>query len=83
MCIFTGSSSGLAIALLFLWVTRFTLLYVGWRGYLIAWFGLVWVANVYMSAFNRLRLEIKQTNVSIATEQAVKEKVQGNGLIVP
>ncbi len=71
------------IALLFLWVTRFTLLYVGWRGYLIAWFGLVWVANVYMSAFNRLRLEIKQTNVSIATEQAVKEKVQGNGLIVP
>jgi hypothetical protein len=31
---------------------------------------LVWVANVYMSLFNRLRLEIKQENVEIAAEQA-------------
>jgi hypothetical protein len=36
------------------------------------------MANVYMSAFNRLRLKIKQTNVSIATEEAVKEKVAGS-----
>jgi hypothetical protein len=64
------------VSLFFLWITRFTLLYAGWRGYLVAWFGLVWVANVYMSAFNRLRLEIKQTNVSIETDQAVKEKVE-------
>jgi hypothetical protein len=64
------------VAAFFLVVTRFTLLYDGWRGYLISWFALVWVANVYMSAFNRLRLEIKQTNVSIATEEAVKEKVE-------
>jgi hypothetical protein len=66
----------------FLVITRFTLLYEGWRGYLIAWFALVWVANVYMSGFNRLRLEIKHTNVSIATDQAVKEKVEGGGVIV-
>lgn len=65
------------VAAFFLWITRFTLLYAGWRGYLVAWFALVWVANVYMSGFNRLRLEIKQTNVSIATDQAVKEKVEG------
>jgi hypothetical protein len=64
------------VAAFFLVVTRFRLLYAGWRGYLISWFALVWIANVYMSAFNRLRLEIKQTNVSIATEQAVKEKVE-------
>jgi hypothetical protein len=64
------------VSLFFLWITRFTLLYTGWRGYLVAWFGLVWVANVYMSGFNRLRLEIKQTNVSIATDQAVKEKME-------
>ena len=50
----------------------------GWRGYMVSWFALVWVANVYMSAFNRLRLEIKHENVSIATEQAVKEKVAGS-----
>ncbi len=64
------------IAAFFLVVTRYTLLYQGWRGYMVSWFALVWVANVYMSAFNRLRLEIKETNVSIATEQAVKEKVE-------
>src|SRR5476651_2130482 len=43
----------------FLVVTRFTLLLPGWRGYLIAWLALVWVANQYMSLFNRLRLDIK------------------------
>jgi hypothetical protein len=64
------------VAAFFLVVTHFTLLYDGWRGYMVSWFALVWVANVYMSAFNRLRLEIKQTNVSIETEQAVKEKVE-------
>ncbi len=60
------------VTLFFLLVTRFTLLYDGWRGYLIAWFALVWVANVYMSGFNRLRLEIKRENVEIASEQQVK-----------
>ena len=34
------------------------------------------MANVYMSIFNRLRLEIKHENVVIATEQAVQKKVQ-------
>ena len=67
------------VAAFFLVVTRFTLLYDGWRGYMVSWFALVWIANVYMSGFNRLRLEIKQTNVSIATDQAVKEKVEASG----
>ena len=63
------------VTLFFLAITRFHLLYPGWRGYLIAWFALVWIANVYMSVFNRLRLEIKHENVQIATSEAVKEKV--------
>ncbi len=57
------------------------MMYDGWRGVLVAWFALVWVANVYMSGFNRLRLEIKHENVAIATEQVVKEKVEGGLLI--
>jgi hypothetical protein len=64
------------VALFFLAVTRFTLLYDGWRGYLIAWFALVWMANVYMSGFNRLRLEIKRENVEIAGEM-VERPVKG------
>ena len=40
----------------FLIITRFKLLYSDWRGYLIAGFALVWVANVYMGIFGRIRL---------------------------
>ena len=54
----------------FLIVTRFTLLYSGWRGYLVAGFSLVWVANFYMSLFGRLRLDIREERAEIA----VKEK---------
>jgi hypothetical protein len=50
-------------------VARYQLLCKGWRGYVFAWFALVWVANFYMSAFNRLRLDIKHENVSIAVDQ--------------
>jgi len=57
------------VSALAVWIFHFALLYSGWRGYVIAWFSLVWVANVYMGLFNRLRLEIKQENVEIALEQ--------------
>jgi hypothetical protein len=37
------------VAVFFLFITRYTLLFDDWRGYLIAGFSLVWLANVYMS----------------------------------
>jgi hypothetical protein len=57
------------VTLVALWAFHFSMLYVGWRGYLVAWFSVVWIANVYMSVFNRLRLEIKHENVEIAVEE--------------
>ncbi len=63
------------VTLFFLIVTRFQLLYSGWRGYLISWFALVWMANIYMSFFNRLRLEIKHENVEIAIDQTKKDEI--------
>jgi hypothetical protein len=57
------------VSLLALLLFRFQILYTGWRGYILAWFALVWIANIYMSAFNHLRLEIKHENVTIAVEQ--------------
>ena len=57
------------VAALALWVFHFQMLFAGWRGYLVAWFSLVWIANVYMSLFNRLRLDIKHENVAIAVDQ--------------
>ena len=60
------------VTALVLLCTRFQLLYGGWRGYVLAEFGLVFVANFYMSFYNRLRLDIKHENVAIAVEEAQK-----------
>lgn len=57
------------VTALMLFIARFHLLFEDWRGYLVAEFALVWIANVYMSAFNRLRLEIKHENVEIESKQ--------------
>lgn len=58
------------VALFFLIITRYTLVYSDWRGYLIAWFALVWIANVYMNLFFLIRIDIK----SEGAEAKLKEK---------
>lgn len=55
------------------WMTGYRLLVPGWRGALLAWFTLVWVANVYMSLFGRLRLDIKRERVEIKVEEKEAE----------
>lgn len=57
------------VTLFFLVLTRFKLLYADWRGYLIAEFALVWVANVYMNIYSRVRLDIKRERVEIAVQE--------------
>jgi hypothetical protein len=41
------------------------LLFPDWRGYIIAGFSIVWVANIYMSLFYLLRQSIKKEKVTI------------------
>jgi hypothetical protein len=55
----------------FLLITRFKLLFDDWRGYLMALFALVWIANQYISIYNRLRLDIKSEKL----ETEIKEEV--------
>jgi hypothetical protein len=62
------------VTLVFLLIFRFTLAYSGWRGYLVAGFSLVWLANVYMSLFGRLRLEIRHERQEIAQGEAGLEE---------
>ena len=62
------------VAFFFLLLTGYRLLLDDWRGFLIALFALVWVANVYMSIFGRLRLGIKAER----TEIELKEEVLSN-----
>lgn len=57
------------VAVLLLVLTGYRLLFDDWRGYVIAAFSLVWIANIYMSIFGRLRLDIKHEGVEIAVEQ--------------
>lgn len=60
------------VSAFFLFLTHFHLLFDDWRGYLIAGFSLVWLANVYMSFFGRLRLEIRGEQVQIAAVESQK-----------
>ena len=57
------------VALAVVWVTGYRLLIADWRGAILAWFTLVWIANVYMSLFGRLRLDIKRERVEIKNEE--------------
>jgi hypothetical protein len=61
------------VAAVFLSITHFQMLYGGWRGYFVALFALVWVANQYMSVYNRLRLDIKHEHLEIEAKQKEEE----------
>lgn len=51
------------VTLFFLIITRYHLLFYDWRGYLIAFFALVWIANIYMSLFGFIRVGMKVENI--------------------
>jgi hypothetical protein len=57
------------VTIAMLLITQFHLLYEGWRGYLIAGFSLVWVANIYMSLFGRLRIELKKEKLEVKEKE--------------
>ena len=63
------------VALAVLIMTGYRLLLPDWRGFVLAGFALVWVANLSMSLFARLRLEIKSERVDIDLKQ---EKTGGD-----
>lgn len=63
-----------------LFLTRFTLVFENWRGYVIAGFSIVWIANLYMSLFGRLRLAITSERQDIeVVEKMVKKEEDEEG----
>jgi hypothetical protein len=58
------------VAAAFLVITRYKLLFPDWRGYLMAGFSLVWVANVYMGIFGRIRLDLRKERAEISAKEA-------------
>lgn len=63
------------VALFFLGIAQYKLLLPDWRGYLIGFFALVWVANVYMNIYSRIRLDIKKERTEIALEEKAAESM--------
>ena len=59
------------ITIAMLVITKFYLLFADWRGYLVAGFSIVWIANIYISLFYLLRQGIKKEKVTI-------EKIEDN-----
>ena len=47
------------VALIALWLTGWRFLLPDWRGVVLGWLAVVWVANQYMSLHARLRVDIK------------------------
>ncbi len=55
-------------------ITNYQLLFTDWRGYIIAGFALVFVANVYMSLFGLLRGDLKKIKLEAEREEAENKK---------
>jgi hypothetical protein len=63
------------VTIVMLLMTQFTLVFPDWRGYVIAGFSMVWIANLYMSLFGRLRLAITSERQDIeVVEKMVKKE---------
>jgi hypothetical protein len=62
------------VTIVFLFLTGYKLLIADWRGYLIAGFSLVWIANMYMNLFSFLRQDIKKeiTEINLLEKRSDK-----------
>ena len=64
------------ITLVFLIITKYHLLFDDWRGYLIGGFSLVWIANLYMSLFARLRVGTKREKMDADIKEVELNEVK-------
>ncbi len=56
------------------------MLYDNWVGYIISFFSVVWVANIYMSLFGRVRIEMKTEKIEAKIKEAeYDECLEENG----
>ena len=62
------------VTLAILLLTGFQLLFSDWRGYVLAYFALPWLANQLMSLYRRLRVDIKHENLKAEVVKHVKRE---------
>ena len=51
------------VTALMLIITKYHLLYDDWKGYLVGGFSIVWIANIYMSIYGRIRVNLKKERI--------------------
>jgi hypothetical protein len=62
------------IALGFIALTGYQLLIEDWRGYVIAFFAVTWLANQYIAIYSRLRLDLKREKAELeVTQREIEE----------
>ncbi len=64
------------VAVLFLILTHFHLMFEDWRGYIIAAFALVWISNIYMSIFGFLRVGLKHEKIEADIKEVTLKEVK-------
>ena len=70
------------VTILILAITRYTLLFSGWQGYVVAGFSIVWIANIYMSLYGFIRTGLKKEAViTRKEEQALKKQGEATDVI--
>ena len=57
------------VTIFMLLITQYKLLMDDWSGYLIAGFALVWIANMYMSIYAFIRIDIKKERIITQKEE--------------
>lgn len=57
------------VTIFFLCLTNFKLLLDDWRGYIIAGFALVFIANLYMSLYALIKVDIKKERIITQQEE--------------
>ncbi len=68
------------IAAIFILITNYHLLFEDWRGYLISFFAVVFIANIYMTLFGLLRQNLKAEKIKAKLKDnelhEVKEEIE-------
>lgn len=64
------------VTLVFLIITKYHLLFAGWRGYLIGGFALVWITNIYMSLFGFVRVGMKREKMDADIDELKLKEVK-------
>ncbi|MDB5250772.1 MAG: hypothetical protein JWQ40_5166 [Segetibacter sp.] len=67
------------ITAVILFITNYQLIFTDWRGYLIGGFSLVWIANIYISLFALIRVDLKKVKFEANLKEEEHKKTTENG----